>query len=136
MVSLQKEPPGPPEAPSDMKKQARRIILGQLVLLGFLALVALAAGARPLGVGLGILAGLGDTLLVLWGILSGMEKPPQQAALSMHRLMFLRIGVLLIWTVAALKLKSQPVLVLLSFVCLNVGLVMQMARCHLGDTKQ
>lgn len=78
MVSLQKEPPGPPEAPSDIKKQARRIILGQLVLLGFLALVALAAGARPLGIGLGILAGLGDTLLVLWGILSGMENHPSR----------------------------------------------------------
>lgn len=136
MVTLQKEPPGPPEAPSTMKKQARRIILGQLGLLGLLALAALVAGARPLGVGLGILAGLGDTLLVLWGILSGMGKPPQQAALAMHRLMFLRIAVLLVWTVAALKLKSQPVLVLLSFVCLNVGLVMQMARCHLGDKKQ
>ena len=136
MVALQKEPPGTPEAPSDMKKQARRIVLGQLALLGLLALAALAFGARPLGVGLGILAGLGDTLLVLWGILSGMGKPPQQAALAMHRLMFLRIAVLLVWTVAALKLKSQPVLVLLSFVCLNVGLVMQMARCHLGDKKQ
>lgn len=136
MVSLQKEPPDIPEAPSDMKKQARRIILGQLVLLGLLALVALAFGASPPGVGLAILAGLGDTLLVLWGILSGMGKPPQQAALAMHRLMFLRIAVLLVWTVAALKLKSQPVLVLLSFVCLNLGLVMQMARCHLGDKKQ
>ncbi|MGM9518973.1 MAG: hypothetical protein ACI3X3_09900 [Acidaminococcus sp.] len=119
-----------------MKKQARRIVLGQLALLGLLALAALGFGARPLGVGLGILAGLGDTLLVLWGILSGMGKPPQQAALAMHRLMFLRIAVLLVWTVAALKLKSQPVLVLLSFVCLNIGLVMQMARCHLGDKKQ
>lgn len=133
MVALKKEPPGTPEASSDMKKQARRIVQGQLVLLGLLALAALGFGARPLGIGLGILAGLGDTLLVLWGILSGMGKPPQQAALAMHRLMFLRIAVLLIWTVAALKLKSQPVLVLLSFVCLNVGLVMQMARCHLGD---
>lgn len=136
MVPLQKEPPDIPEAPSDMKKQARRIVLGQLVLLGALALVALAFGASPPGVGLAILAGLGDTLLVLWGILSGMGKPPQQAALAMHRLMFLRIAVLLVWTVAALKLKSQPVLVLLSFVCLNLGLVMQMARCHLGDKKQ
>lgn len=136
MVALQKEPPGLPEAPSGMKGQAGRIILGQLALLGLLSLAALGAGAGPLGTGLGALAGLGDTLLVLWGILSGMKKTPQQAALAMHRLMFLRIGVLLVWTVAALKLESQPVLVLLGFVCLNVGLVMQMARCHLGDKKQ
>ena len=75
-----------------MKQQVRRIVLGQLVLQGLLALVALGAGAVPLGVFLGVLAGLEDTLLVLWGILSGMGKPPRQAALSMHRLMFLRIG--------------------------------------------
>ncbi|WP_317303077.1 hypothetical protein [Acidaminococcus timonensis] len=136
MDALQKEPPGTPEAPSGMKQQVRRIVLGQLVLQGLLALVALGAGAVPLGVFLGVLAGLEDTLLVLWGILSGMGKPPRQAALSMHCLMFLRIGVLLVWTVAALKLQCQPVLVLLSFVCLNAGLVMQMVRCHLGDKKQ
>lgn len=64
-----------------------------------------------------------------------MGKPPAQAALSMHRMMFLRIAVLLGLTVLALREKWQSVLVLAGFLVLNIGLIIQLAKSRPGCRK-
>lgn len=116
-------------------RQLRSLFLKQLALgLAFLLAVLLLGGTLP-GALLGSAAGLADTALFLWGVRRGMEKEPAQAALSMHRLMFLRIAVLLGFTLAALRGKWQPVLVLSGFLILNLGLVIQLARSRPGCRK-
>ena len=75
-----------------------------------------------------------DTALFLWGVHRGMGKPPAQAALSMHRMMFLRIAVLLGLTVLAAG-KWQSVLVLAGFLVLNIGLIIQLAKSRPGCRK-
>ena len=100
----------------------------------FLAGVLLGGGHLP-GALLGTASGLMDTALFLWGVHRGMGKPPAQAALSMHRMMFLRIAVLLGLTVLALREKWQSVLVLAGFLVLNIGLIIQLAKSRPGCRK-
>ena len=116
-------------------RQLRQVFLRQLALgLLFLAGVLLGGGHLP-GALLGTASGLMDTALFLWGVHRGMGKPPAQAALSMHRMMFLRIAVLLGITVLALREKWQSVLVLAGFLVLNIGLIIQLAKSRPGCRK-
>ena len=112
--------------------QLRSLFRKQAVLAGCFLVLALVSGGDGRGAVLGTAAGLSDTFLVLWGIHRGMRKEPGKAALAMHRTMFCRIAVLLCWTLLALRYRWQPVLVMAGFLILNVGLIIQMARCRLG----
>lgn len=115
--------------------QLQSLFWKQAVLAGCFLILALILGGDARGAALGTAAGLSDTFQILWGIRQGMRKEPAQAALVMHRTMFTRIALLLCWTVLALRNRWQPVLVLAGFLVLNVGLIIQMACCHLGCRK-
>lgn len=126
---------GPETLFQHLGQQLRQVFLRQLVLgLVFLGGALLAGGSLP-GSLLGTASGLMDTALFLWGVRRGMGKPPAQAALSMHRLMFLRIAVLLGLTILALRARWQPALVLSGFLVLNVGLIIQLAKSRPGCGK-
>lgn len=115
--------------------QLQSLFWKQVVLAGCFLILALILGGDARGAALGTAAGLSDTFQILWGIRRGMRKEPAQAALAMNRTMFTRIALLLCWTVLALRNRWQPVLVLAGFLVLNVGLIIQMACCHLGCRK-
>lgn len=115
--------------------QLQSLFWKQAVLAGCFLVLALILGGDARGAALGTAAGLSDTFQILWGIRQGMRKEPAQAVLAMHRTMFTRIALLLCWTVLALRNRWQPVLVLAGFLVLNVGLIIQMACCHLGCRK-
>ncbi len=84
---------------------------------------------------LGILAGWGDVILVLWGIWTGMQKEAPRAAAHMHRLMLVRILFLLGLTVVTIRSHWNPVLLFAGFLLYHVFFFIQLVQQPLDVKK-
>ena len=115
----------PPVIPVEKKTRiVLSILAGEMTIFMF--------SPQPGGWLLGSLAGWCDSALFLYGLYSGMKKAPHHAALSMHRMMFVRLGTVLVFVLIGLKLDWGGHRVLFSYLLFYGLLLIQMARKGIG----
>ena len=82
----------PHPLPPSFKRDVLRLAALQALAIPLVGGLAFMFSPQPGGWLLGSLAGWCDSALFLYGLYSGMKKAPHHAALSMHRMMFVRLG--------------------------------------------
>lgn len=94
----------PHPLPPSFKRDVLRLAALQALAIPLVGGLAFMFSPQPGGWLLGSLAGWCDSALFLYGLYSGMKKAPHHAALSMHRMMFVRLGTVLVFVLIGLKL--------------------------------
>ncbi|MBS5518883.1 MAG: hypothetical protein SOU94_04625 [Acidaminococcus sp.] len=124
----------PHPLPPSLRRDILRLAALQALAIPLVGGLAFMFSPQPGGWLLGCLAGWCDSALFLYGLYSGMKKAPQQAAISMHRMMFVRLGAVLVFVLIGLKLNWGGHRVLFSYLLFYGLLLIQMARKGIGKS--
>ena len=124
----------PHPLPPSLRRDILRLAALQALAIPLVGGLAFMFSPQPGGWLMGCLAGWCDSALFLYGLYSGMKKDPQQAAISMHRMMFVRLGAVLGVVLIGLKLNWGGHRVLFSYLLFYGLLLIQMARKGIGKS--